>query len=181
MGIFKTLTFMPRMLRLNKDQKQQELAALFATAGESAPERAAQVAIVIEQFIKNEGWAGDEVRYRISHALSLVKVRATWDSEIFEKASLIGLDMIERLTAANQHQGREEMKAEFGTENLSPEIQEDIAKAIVALMEARRVRTHHAAIGILMLTVTVLMKQLPPSNHREQMRQAMLRWVEMLK
>ena len=70
------------------------------------------------------------------------------------------------------------MKAGFGTENLSPEKQEEIGQAIVALIEARGVSTIHAAIGILMTTVTVLMKRLPPSNPKEQMRKSVLLWVE---
>ncbi len=70
------------------------------------------------------------------------------------------------------------MKAEFGTENLSPEKQEEIGQAIVALIEAKGVRTYHAAIGILLITVTVLMKRLPASTPKEQMKKAMLKWAE---
>ena len=70
------------------------------------------------------------------------------------------------------------MKAEYGTENLSSEKQEEIGQAIVALIEAKGVRTYHAAIGILLLTVTVLMGRLPASNPKEQLRKAMLKWVE---
>ena len=70
------------------------------------------------------------------------------------------------------------MKAEYGTEKLTPETQEEIGQAIVALIEARGVRTYHAAIGILMLTVTVLVKRLPASSNKEQMKAAMLKWVQ---
>jgi hypothetical protein len=166
------------MARLNNDQKQQRLAGLFATAGESDPQRAAQVAVVIEEFIRNECWDQKEAADRIAHALSLVKMQVTWNPDIFEKARLIGWDITQRLTGANQDTGGVDMKAEFGTENLSPETQEEIGQAIVALIEAKGVRTYHAAIGILLITVTVLMKRLPASNHKEQMRKAMLRWVE---
>jgi hypothetical protein len=54
MGVLKTLANIPKMARLNNDQKQQKLAGLFATAGESDPQRAAQVAVVIEEFIRDE-------------------------------------------------------------------------------------------------------------------------------
>ena len=72
------------------------------------------------------------------------------------------------------------MKAEFGTERLTPETQEEIGQAIVALIEAKGVRTYHAAIGILMITTTVLVKRIPASSHKEQMKAAMLRWVQAL-
>lgn len=106
-----------------------------------------------------------------------MKVQVTWDPDIFAKAQLIGVDMIQRLTGANQDAGRVEMKAEYG-ENVSPDMQEEIGQAIVALIEARGVRTYHAAIGILLITVSVLMKRIPTSNPKEQMKQAMLRWVQ---
>jgi hypothetical protein len=70
------------------------------------------------------------------------------------------------------------MEAEYGKEDLTPETQEEIGKAIVQLIEARGVRTYHAAIGILMLTVTVLVNRLPASNNKEQMKAAMVRWVQ---
>ena len=70
------------------------------------------------------------------------------------------------------------MKAEYGTENLAPEKQQEIGEAIEALVEAHGVRTYHAAIGILMLTIAYWVKQLPPSNTKEQMKAAMLRWVQ---
>ncbi len=152
MGIFRVLASLPRMARLNNDPRQQKLAALFATAGESDPQRAAQVALVIEDFIGNERWDQNEAAERIAHTLSLVKVQVTWNSDIFERARLIGEDMIQRLTSANQSTRRAEMKAEYGTEILTPETQEEIGQAIVALIEASGVRTYHAAIGILMLT-----------------------------
>jgi hypothetical protein len=164
------------MARLNNDQKQQRLAGLFATAGESDPQRAAQVAVVLEEFIRNERWDHKEAEDRIAHALSLVKMQVTWNPDIFEKARLIGWDIKERLTGANQDTGRAEMKAEFG-ENVSPETQEEIGQGIVALIEGKGVRTYHAAIGILLITVGVLMKRIPASNPKEQMKQAMLRWV----
>jgi len=105
------------MARLNNDQKQQRLAGLFATAGESDPQRVAQVAAVIEDFIRQEHWDQREAADRIAHAL--VKVQVTWDPDIFEKARLIGGDMIQRLTGVNQDTGRAEMKAEYGTEKLT--------------------------------------------------------------
>jgi hypothetical protein len=70
------------------------------------------------------------------------------------------------------------MKAEYGTENLAPEVQEKICQAIVALIEPSGVRTYHAAIGILMITVSVLVKRLPASNSKEQMKAAMVRWAQ---
>jgi hypothetical protein len=166
------------MARLNNDPRQQKLAALFATAGENDPQRAAQVAVVIEDFIGNERWDQNEAAERIAHALSLVKVQVTWNTDIFERARLIGEDMIQRLTGPNENTGGAEMKAEYGTEKLTPETQEEIGQAIVALIEAKGVRTYHAAIGILMLTVTVFVKRLPASGHKEQMKAAMLRWVQ---
>src|SRR5262249_17810290 len=160
------------------DPKQQKLASLFAVAGESDPERAAQAAVVIEDFIKQERWSQNEAAERIAHALSLVKMQVTWDPDIFEKAQLIGVDMIQTLTGANQSAGRAGMKAEYGTENLAPEKKQEIGEAIEALIEAHGVRTYHSAIGVLMLTITYWMKQLPASNNKEQMKQAMLRWVQ---
>jgi hypothetical protein len=94
------------MGRLNNDQRQQRLAALFATAGESDPQRAAQVVVVIEDFIKQEGWNPSEAADRIAHAISLVKVQVTCNADIFEKAQLIGVDMIQRLTGATQDTGQ---------------------------------------------------------------------------
>jgi hypothetical protein len=166
------------MVRFNNDPKQQRLAALFATAGESDPQRAAQVAVVIEEFIGKERWDRNEAADRIAHALSLVKVQVTWNPDIYERARLIGADMIQGLTGESQNTGGAEMKAEYGTEKLAPETQEEIGQAIVALIEARGVRTYHAAIGILMITITVLVKRLPASNLKEQMKAAMLRWVQ---
>src|ERR1700730_9638091 len=106
MAIWRTLANLPKMARLNNDPKQQRLAGLFATAGESDPQRAAQVAAVIEEFIRNECWNQKEAEDRIAHALSLVKMQVTWNPEIFEKACLIGWDIKDRLTSANQHKGR---------------------------------------------------------------------------
>ena len=97
------------MARLNNDPRQQKLAALFATAGENDPQRAAQVAVVIEDFIGNERWDQNEAAERIAHALSLVKVQVTWNTDIFERARLIGEDMIQRLTGANENTGGAEM------------------------------------------------------------------------
>jgi hypothetical protein len=51
---------------------------------------------------------------------------------------------------------------------------EDIGKAIVALMEGKGARTIHGAIGILMTAMMVLMKRLPASKDKEQMRKAMV-------
>lgn len=93
MGIFRALANLPKMARLNNDQKQQRLAGLFATAGESDPQRAAQVAVLIEEFVRNERWDQSEAADRIAHALSLVKMQVTWHPDIFEKARLIGLDI----------------------------------------------------------------------------------------
>ena len=75
MGILKALANLPRMARLNNDPKQQKLAGLFAAVGESDPQRAAQVAVVIEDFIRHEHWDQNEAADRIAHALSLVKVQ----------------------------------------------------------------------------------------------------------
>ncbi len=69
------------------------IAGLFATAGESDPQRAAQVAVLIEEFVRNERWDQSEAADRIAHALSLVKMQVTWHPDIFEKARLIGLDI----------------------------------------------------------------------------------------
>jgi len=178
MGIFRTLASLPKVARWSNDPKQQKLASLFAVAGESDPQRAAQTAVVIEDFIKQERWSRNEVAERIAHALSLVKMQVTWDPDIFPKAQLVGVDMIQRLKGANQNAGRAGMKAEYGTENLAPEKQKEIGEAIEALVEAHGVRTYHSAIGILMLTITYWLKQLPPSNTKEQLKQAMLRWVQ---
>src|SRR5260370_17244831 len=120
MGIFRVLASLPRMARLNNDPREQKLAALFATAGERDPQRAAQVALVIEDFIGNERWDQNEAAERIAHTLSLVKVQVTWNSDIFERARLIGEDMIQRLTSANQSTSRPEMKPKYATEILTP-------------------------------------------------------------
>src|SRR5262245_44229676 len=85
-GIFRALANIPKMARLNNDPKQQKLASLFAVAGESDPQRAAQTAAVIEDFIKQERWTRNEAAERIAHALSLVKMQVTWNPDIFEKA-----------------------------------------------------------------------------------------------
>jgi hypothetical protein len=178
MGLFKALASLPKMLRWNKDPKQQKLASLFAVAGESDPQMAAQTAVVIEDFIKQERWSRSEAADRIAHALSLEKVLVTWNPDIVEKAQLVGDELIRELTGKTHDAGRAGMKAEYGTEQLAPEKQKVIGEAIEALVEAHGVRTYHSAIGILMLTITYWMKQLPPSNHKEQMKQAMLRWVQ---
>jgi hypothetical protein len=61
-----------RMLRRNKDPKQQQLALMFMTAAVS--ESRADAAGEIGEFINNEGWDRVKATPRIAHALSLVKV-----------------------------------------------------------------------------------------------------------
>src|SRR5262249_50093363 len=126
---------------------------------------------------KNERWGQTEAWERIAHALSLVKMQVTWNPDIFEKAQLVGLDIKARLTGAHQETGSVGMKAEFG-ENLSAEKQEEIGQAIAAIIEAKGVRTYHAAIGILMIIISIWMKRIPASKSKEQMKTAMLKWLQ---
>jgi hypothetical protein len=92
MGIFGQLG---KMLKLNKDPSQQQLARLFILAGSSTPKDAVPVAAVIEQFVADHGWTGNEATERLAHALSLVKVQAP--GIVYENAtevwrSVVGLD-----------------------------------------------------------------------------------------
>src|SRR5258708_11328579 len=96
MGIFRVLASLPRMARLNNDPRQQKLAAMFATAGETDPQRAAQVALVIEDFIGNERWDQNDAAERIAHTLSLVKGQLPGNSHIFARAGLVVEYLLQR-------------------------------------------------------------------------------------
>lgn len=72
------------------------------------------------------------------------------------------------ITGANQRKEKAEM------EKISDQMSEDIGKAVVALIEARGVCTIHGALGILLTTVIVLMRRVPDSKAKEDMRKAML-------
>jgi hypothetical protein len=91
MGIFGQFG---KMVRLNKDPDQQQIARLFILAGSSAPKDAVLVAVVIEKFVSDHGWKGDEAKDRLAHALSLVRVqapRAVYDNATEVWRSLVGL------------------------------------------------------------------------------------------
>lgn len=85
MGVFSRAR---RMLQLNKDQKQELLAAMFIVAGESTVPKAYQTALDIRSVVTIEGWDTDEAKDRIAHALSLVKINAV--PAIYENACEVG-------------------------------------------------------------------------------------------
>jgi hypothetical protein len=65
-----------KMMKLNKDPDQQQLARLFILAGSSTPKDAVLVAATIAKFLVDHGWKEDEAKDRLTHAISLVKVQA---------------------------------------------------------------------------------------------------------
>src|SRR5215831_12460045 len=74
-----------KMLRLNKDPNQQQLARLFILAGSGTPQDAVQVAAVIEKVVADHGWTRDEARDRLAHAISLVRVQTP--GAVYENAT----------------------------------------------------------------------------------------------
>ncbi len=69
-------SFGRKMLRMNKDRKQRQLALMFVAAGRSTSIEAAKIALEIKALIHNEGWNRVEAFDRMTHATSMVKVMA---------------------------------------------------------------------------------------------------------
>lgn len=63
-----------KMLRRNKDPRQQKLALMFIAAGRSNQREVAKIASEIGTFIADEGWDRVAAAPRIAHALSMVSV-----------------------------------------------------------------------------------------------------------
>jgi hypothetical protein len=77
-GLFAVIgiafSFGRKMLRMNKDRNQQQLALMFVSAGRSTPIEAAKMAMEIKAFIRNEDWDRVEAFDRMAHTISMVKV-----------------------------------------------------------------------------------------------------------
>jgi hypothetical protein len=65
---------MLKMLRRNKDPKQQELALMFIAASHADLQEIGQMAAEIGSYIADKGWDRVKAAPRIAHALSMVRV-----------------------------------------------------------------------------------------------------------
>jgi hypothetical protein len=149
--------------KLNADRHQQALAQLFIDYAERRKPWED-----IFAFLEERRWLRDEREHRIVHALSMVRVARV---DLYQTAKELG-ELI--IAGARSPTGPSRITDGIEVEKISAEMTEEIGMAVVALMEVKGVRTIHGMIGILLTTVIVLMKRLPPSNTKEEIRKSML-------
>jgi hypothetical protein len=142
----------------NADPDQQALARLFIDYAERRKSPQDVFAFLEKQIGK---WPRKELEDRITHALSMVRV---YRVDLYPIAKELGQLII---FGANQPKG------EPAVENISGERLEEIGPAVVALIEAKGVRSVHGMLQVLLTTIMVLFRNLPDSEDKERLRKAM--------
>ncbi len=67
-------SFGRKMLRMNKDRNQQQLASMFLAAARSSPAEGARISLDILAFMRAQGWDRVQALDRMAHAISMVNV-----------------------------------------------------------------------------------------------------------
>ena len=62
--------------------------------------------------------------------------------------------------------------------NLTLDQKEAIAKEVVDLIQSKGVNTYHTMVEILMTTVILMMKRMPVSNEKDQMKKSLIATLE---
>jgi hypothetical protein len=155
MGLFR-YTF--SIKKWNADPDQQALAQLFIDYAEHRKSREDVFGFLEKQI---GTWPREECEDRITHALSMVRV---YRVDLYPIGKELG-----QLIIADLNQP----KTEPPVEKISEEQLEEIGQAVVALIEARGVRTIFGMMEIVLATLIVLFRNLPASKHKEQLRKAM--------